>query len=232
MKATQPTEIEIKLPAPGAAEARRRLRAAGFRIHRGRVFEDNTLFDTSGLKLRRAGSMLRVRQAGKQATLTYKGRGVPGARHKTREELEVKLSAAGAMTEIVQRLGFRPVFRYQKYRTEYKQHGTSGVATLDETPIGIYLELEGTPAWIDRTARRLGFREEDYITESYGRLYLDWCRKNRGEAGGYGVWGYGVGGWGLGIGGAGSGAPRLAFRTCRFRRIPHAQDVPRMFADR
>ncbi len=57
------------------------------------------------------------------------------------------------------------------------------MATLDETPIGIYLELEGTPAWIDRTARRIGFREEDYITESYGRLYLDWCRKNRVKPG-------------------------------------------------
>ncbi len=95
----------------------------------------------------------------------------------------MKLSDAGAMAEIIQRLGFHPVFRYQKYRTEYKQHGKSGVATLDETPIGIYLELEGTPAWVDRTARRLGFREEDYITESYGRLYLDWCRKNRVKPG-------------------------------------------------
>jgi len=179
MKATQPTETEIKLPAPGAAAARRLLRAAGFHIHRRRVFEDNTLFDTRGLALRKAGALLRIRQAGTHATLTYKGRPSAGARHKIREELEVRLSASGAMAEIVQRLGFRPVFRYQKYRTEYKQHGNSGIATLDETPIGIYLELEGTPAWIDRSARRLGFREEDYITASYGRLYLDWCRENR-----------------------------------------------------
>ncbi len=177
MPATQPTETEIKLPAPAAAAARRLLRAAGFRVHRRRVFEDNTLFDTAGLKLRHAGTLLRVRRAGSQFVLTYKGRAQAGGRHKSREELEVKLSDAGAMAEIIQRLGFHPVFRYQKYRTEYKQHGKSGIATLDETPIGIYLELEGPPAWIDRTARRLGFREEDYITESYGRLYLDWCKQ-------------------------------------------------------
>jgi adenylate cyclase class 2 len=46
---------------------------------------------------------------------------------------------------------------------------------LDETPVGVYLELEGTPHWIDLTARRLGFQESDYITASYGRVYLDWC---------------------------------------------------------
>jgi adenylate cyclase, class 2 len=177
MKANQPTETEIKLRAPStAAAARHLLRAAGFHVHRPRVFEDNMLFDTPGLRLRKTGTLLRVRQAGKDAKLTYKGRPNEGGRHKVREELEVNLPAAGPMQEIIQRLGFRPMFRYQKYRTEYKQHGNSGIATLDETPIGIYLELEGTPAWIDRTARRLGFREQDYITESYGRLYLDWCK--------------------------------------------------------
>jgi len=53
------------------------------------------------------------------------------------------------------------------------------MATLDETPVGNYVELEGAPAWIDRMARRMGFAERDYITASYARLYLDWCRKNR-----------------------------------------------------
>jgi adenylate cyclase class 2 len=51
---------------------------------------------------------------------------------------------------------------------------------LDETPIGLYLELEGSPRWIDRTALRLGFRKADYITASYGRLYFLWCEQ-RGE---------------------------------------------------
>jgi adenylate cyclase class 2 len=45
---------------------------------------------------------------------------------------------------------------------------------LDETPIGWYMELEGAPRWIDRTARELGFSEDDYITASYGALYQQW----------------------------------------------------------
>jgi adenylate cyclase class 2 len=110
-------------------------------------------------------------------TLTYKGRPAVG-RHKSREELELEVSAAPPMAAILDRLGFRPVFRYEKYRTEYRRPGSAGVATVDETPVGVFLELEGPPRWIDRTARALGFSERDYITASYGRLYLEWCERN------------------------------------------------------
>ena len=48
---------------------------------------------------------------------------------------------------------------------------------LDETPVGTYIELEGSETWIDRTARRMGFDENDYICASYGRLYLDWAAR-------------------------------------------------------
>ena len=41
----------------------------------------------------------------------------------------------------------------------------------DETPIGNYLELEGPKGWIDAVAAQLGYRRQDYITESYVRLY-------------------------------------------------------------
>jgi adenylate cyclase class 2 len=169
-------ETEIKLAVPDVATARRLLRAAGFRISRRRVFEGNTIFDTTSATLRRKRSLLRMREAGGIRTLTYKGPPVAG-KHKSREELEIEIPAARTAAAIFDRLGFHPMFRYEKYRTEYKRAGSSGVATLDETPIGVYLEIEGTPAWIDQTARQLGFGEKDYIVASYGGLYLDWCRR-------------------------------------------------------
>ncbi|MBV9743453.1 MAG: hypothetical protein JO099_06800, partial [Acidobacteriia bacterium] len=79
-------------------------------------------------------------------------------------------------------LGFQRVFRYEKYRTEFRR-GRKGVVTLDETPIGTYLELEGPPDWIDGTAALLNFQENDYITLSYGRLYLDWCAQHKVKPG-------------------------------------------------
>jgi adenylate cyclase, class 2 len=183
-------EVEIKLAVSGAAEARRMLRAAGFRVSKRRVFEKNTVFDTSSQTLRKSTRLLRVREIGKIAKLTYKGPPDIG-KYKSREELELDLSDAGIIGAIFDRLGYHPVFRYEKFRTEFRQRGsigmptggvaTGGVATVDETPIGVYLELEGSPAWIDRTAHRLGFAERDYITASYARLYLEWCEA-RGEA--------------------------------------------------
>jgi adenylate cyclase class 2 len=81
------------------------------------------------------------------------------------------------LSQILARLDFTPAFRYEKYRTEYQRGKEKGVATLDETPIGVWLELEGPPAWIDRNARRLGFTESNYSTASYYGLYVDYCRE-------------------------------------------------------
>jgi adenylate cyclase class 2 len=170
-------EIEIKLAVPDAAAARAMLRRVGFHVSRRRVFESNTVFDTPLLSLRGAGSLLRVRTAGRVATLTYKGAPAAASRYKSREELEVRVPDARAITAIVERLGFEPVFRYQKYRTEYRQTPAAGMATLDETPIGVYLELEGPARWIDRTARQLGFSGTGYITASYAGLYMEWCSR-------------------------------------------------------
>jgi adenylate cyclase class 2 len=163
-------ETEIKLRLGGAAEGRRLLKQAGFRVARRRVFEDNTLFDTQDRKLRRAGLVLRIRQCGRRVVLTFKGRAQPG-RHKSREELEMEISEAATFTQILSRLDLEPAFRYQKYRTEYAQRSGGGLATLDQTPIGDFLELEGAPEWIDRTAAELGFAPADYITDSYASLY-------------------------------------------------------------
>jgi adenylate cyclase class 2 len=182
-----PTETEIKLAVDDVKAARKLLRAAGFTVSRRRVFESNVVFDTPGLALREASTLLRLRQAGGLTTVTYKGKPVPG-KHKSREELEVAVPDASTMAAIFERLGYSPVFQYDKYRTEYRLPRGAGMATLDETPVGNYLELEGSPTWIDRMARRMGFGEVDYITASYARLYLDWCEK-RGKTPGNMVFG-------------------------------------------
>jgi adenylate cyclase class 2 len=167
-------EIEIKLRVSSAREARRLLRAAGFQTVRPRVFEDNWVFDTPRRTLARSGRLLRIRQAGRAASLTFKGPAARG-RHKSRGEFEMVISDSRMASVILQKLGFEPAFRYQKYRTEYGQVEARGVVSLDETPYGCYLEIEGAPRWIDRTSRALGFSESDYLTASYAALYREYC---------------------------------------------------------
>jgi adenylate cyclase class 2 len=183
-------ETEIKLAVESAAAARRLLHRAGFRIARRRVFEANTVFDTAEGSLRSARELLRVREAAGEVKLTYKGPPEAG-RHKRREELETDAGSARTISTILERLGFHPAFRYEKYRAEYRRPAKAGVATVDETPIGTYVELEGNGRWIDRTARELGFTTGQYITASYGALYLEWCGR-RGVKPGNMVFGKGA----------------------------------------
>src|ERR1700678_1673148 len=123
-------EVEIRLAVSGAAEARRMLRAAGFRVSKRRVFEKNTVFDTVSQTLRKSARLLRVREVGKIAKLTYKGP-PDGGKHKSREELELDFSDARPLGAIFDRLAYHPVFRYEKFRTEFQQPRSQGIATVD-----------------------------------------------------------------------------------------------------
>ncbi|MCA1481278.1 class IV adenylate cyclase, partial [Bradyrhizobium sp. NBAIM08] len=134
-----------------------RLQDAGYRVTKPRIFEANTLYDQPGEVLRARGCLLRLREVGDRAILTFKGPAERG-KHKSREELETTLGEAGTAALILERLGFSATFRYEKYRTEYERPGEHGVVTIDETPVGWFIELEGLPEWIDDVAAKLGYK--------------------------------------------------------------------------
>ena len=176
-------ETEVKVRVTDLPATRKQLRSLGFRpVHR-RSLEDNLLLDTPDRALRQVRSILRLRRYGSRWLLTYKGTPDLDLNYKSRVELETEVKEPGAIRSILEALGFRPVFRYQKYRVQYRQpdgsggpRGPRGEVSLDETPVGNFLELEGSRAWIDRVARQLGLARSDYVTASYGALYLDDCR--------------------------------------------------------
>ncbi len=170
----QETEVKIEITAFRAF--RRRLRENGFRIKRRRVFERNRILETDPPSLRPGGCLLRLREAGGKYTITYKGVATV-TKHKSREEIEYSVSDAETAKTLFERLGYKTRFVYEKYRTEYTDSASEGVITLDETPIGIYAELEGSENWIDSAARMLEIADTQYITASYGALYLKWCER-------------------------------------------------------
>ena len=172
-------EIEIKLRLRGElAKVRQKLRQLSFRIAKPRMFESNILLDNAKRTLRRHGKLIRVRRVGRHSVLTYKGPSESG-RYKKRPELEIHFPLNSVVEEVFAHIGYHPVFRYEKFRTEYAKPPALGKVLLDETPIGNFLELEGSPRWIDRTARLLGYSPADYITRSYGYLYSAHCQERR-----------------------------------------------------
>jgi adenylate cyclase class 2 len=179
------TEIKFRLDDPAAFSLR--LEKAGFHVVTPRAFESNTLYDTPDRRMRARTEILRIRGYAGRWTVTHKrppaaetGLNCEGDPHKHRIETETTVGDGEQLVEIFLSLGLVPAFRYEKWRTEWSDG--EGHCVLDETPIGIYAELEGEPAWIDRTAARLRIARDQYITLSYGRLFEQWCADRQSSA--------------------------------------------------
>ena len=172
-------EVEIKFRVAEIQALERRLRAAKFRMVTPRTHEMNTLYDLPGQTLRKRGELLRLRKYGEQWVLTHKSKGKAG-RHKTRVELETKAEDGLTMDAILHALGYRPSFRYEKFRAEWSDG--RGHLVVDKTPIGNFGEIEGPARWIDQTAKQLGIRIEDYLTDTYAGLFFAWKRRHRSSA--------------------------------------------------
>lgn len=167
-----PMEVEIKLRVDDLSATLGKIRSLGFTESEARSFERNVVYDTTEHTLMHAKQLLRVREYRGETILTYKGSPVPG-KHKQREELELTLSSSERFGEILNRLGYAPIFRYEKFRTVFERPNTGCHIAVDETPIGPFLELEGEADAIDAVAAELGFAPEDYITASYATLSRD-----------------------------------------------------------
>lgn len=194
MKPHKIREVEVKLRLTGPEDAERRLRGLGARRVRRvrRVFEQNTLYDTGKSELWRSGQLLRLRlesvavpgaarPAGKPIVgiLTFKEAAArSGRRYKVREETEVVVRNSHGWEAKLGALGLRPALRYEKLRTSYRLPGLPKLhLELDETPVGLFFELEGAKRDIRRAARLLGYGPKHYITASYWGLYRDFCRR-------------------------------------------------------
>jgi adenylate cyclase class 2 len=171
----QAAEIELKFSVADIRALRSAADTLGFRLVTERTFESNVLYDTADRQLRTRKQILRLRHYGERCTVTHKRQAEGGdsdVRYKTRIETESVVEDGDALAEIYTQLGYGPVFRYEKFRTEWEME--EGHLVLDETPIGVWAELEGPPAWIDTMLEKLCIAPELRTTESYGKLFLRW----------------------------------------------------------
>jgi adenylate cyclase class 2 len=162
-------ETEVKLPASDLAVVRERLVRGGAAIEAEPHDESNDLYDDAERKLSGSGRTVRVRRAAGRAILTYKGaaRFEGGAR--VREERETEVSDPGETDAILRALGLQRRFRYEKRREEWRRGGC--LVALDETPIGNFVEIEGSPDEIRKLIAELGLDSSEAIPYSYPELY-------------------------------------------------------------
>ncbi len=170
MSSPKSTESEIKLRLESPEAGRRALLRLGARLITPRHLEDNQLYDDAAGSYAASGCVVRLRRTPGAALLTFKGRKSVSEGVKSREELETGVGDADVAARILAGLGLLPSFRYQKYREGYAHGGLC--IELDETPVGVFLELEGAPPEIHATAAALGYRRDEYVTDSYVGLFL------------------------------------------------------------
>jgi len=170
-------EIEVKFALRDRHDLVRKLHEIGGQRLYPETFEDNIVLDRRG-ELRTKGALLRVRKFGKYALATYKGPMSIEGGIKSREEVQTGVESFELAIQLFDSLGFKPVFRYQKFREVWRVREVEVV--IDRTPIGEYFEIEGSIDMIRAIAAELGMNMELALRQTYADLYRQ-ARRTRAD---------------------------------------------------
>lgn len=162
-------ELEVKFHVGDLAEIEKRLVKLGATLVQPRTHEYNLRFDTPGGDLAQAESMLRLRRdAGSH--VTFKGPSSTLGGVLARQEIEFEVSNFSAAQKLIEALGYRSKFVYEKFRTTYALDGLK--ITLDEMPYGPFVEIEGKEAGaIQKAANQLNLDWLGRLPETYISIF-------------------------------------------------------------
>ena len=154
-------EIEVKVPVKDLKALEQRLKRLGARDF-GTSYQRDVYFAHPGRDFAVTDEALRLRVDNDLSLITYKGPKID-ADTKTREELEVSVSSVEVMTQVLERLGFRPVLMVSKKRVVLGLRGLS--VCLDTVEgLGDFVEFEYDDEDLAEGKRR--------IEELMGELHL------------------------------------------------------------
>src|SRR3954468_20403866 len=179
MSPTTMIEREIKLRYDSVESARAAVLAAGGTPLLGRRLQEDALLDSEDESLRRRQCALRIRLENGKSRLTFKGPVQPSLM-KLRDEFETIVGDGVLLLRVFEELGFHVWFRYEKYREEFTHEEV--IVAIDETPVGVFVEIEGSETGITAMAEALGRSQDDYLVDSYRSLFLQ-HREQRGLVG-------------------------------------------------
>ncbi len=162
-------ECEAKLKVSDLERIRIRLDKLGA-ANEGECLERNWVLDDAGGDLRRRGVLLRVRNVGGEDGILTVKLPITGGEFKSREEIETMADSTADLLRQLEVLGFRPVWRYEKYRQTWLWRDC--VLALDECPeMGYFVEIEGAPDHIRDVAADLGLDAGQHIQDNYLGLW-------------------------------------------------------------
>ena len=167
------TELKVRLSSTDFQDIRKILRSIGGKTRTANQVENNILFDYTDNRLQKSGCALRLRSYNGIFLLTFKGKVQGNTFLKKRSEIQTPVSHFKRMKDLLQQIGLHPKFLYSKKREIWvlgKESDTVEIS-LDPTPFGFFLEIEGREKAILKASDLLGINFEDAITESYVTLY-------------------------------------------------------------
>ena len=162
-------EREVKLSFDTADAAREAVLAAGATPLHGRRLQEDALLDDAANTLRERGCALRIRMENGKSRITFKGP-IQDSEMKLRDEFETVVGDGVLLLRIFEELGYQVWFRYEKYREEFAHEDV--IVAVDETPVGVFVEIEGSETGITTMAAAMGRTPDDYILASYRALFL------------------------------------------------------------
>ena len=162
-----PREVELKSVVDDVALRRRRLEAAGARV----VFEgalDDHRYDTADRRLGASDEMLRLRVArdatGEQAVLEWKGPTRRTDGYKVRDEIAAKITEAGPMASILEKLGYTVNVQIERRVVQYALGGAM-IRFEDYPRMDTLVEVEGAPDEIERAIAALGMDRSGFTAD-------------------------------------------------------------------
>lgn len=150
------------------------LKKKGFRITQKRTYEKTVMYDNPQQLMRATDGRIRIRIIGKSCEFSYKK---PLTRKgiKKEEEYEVVVSDFSKLEKILEKMDFKPVSSYERYRTRLEKDHIE--VTIDEYPFALFVEIEGEEEKIKKLAQELGFSLENNLTDSCDTLFQKWRSK-------------------------------------------------------
>jgi len=169
------TEVKIRIEPEAIPGLREKAYALGFRQTAAPKEEKNLLFDFPDGRLRESGTALRLRQYGDQCRLTFKGPRIDDPLLKIRLEEETAVGDFGTARRILEQIGLQVSFRYDKTREKHLLESADGRVELciDQTPVGCFAEIEGSPEAIGGLAQAFGWSRSEFLNVNYVDLYAE-----------------------------------------------------------